>query len=1125
MTETLLLLVLLFLPSLGPSLDPQYRVHQPGETHTQQPWNPLEALRYLLHRNTSFSMERITTILGDYQRSLIDDPQFLVSEISSLDILQFTTVLHLLFTGRKEQAILISIDIFFQTMLINIDFDVMKTSLEDSPGGNRSLFAVSREKCVLALREGFCVDLMGTLLGLSGGEFVEEDFISDLPVDISDDTFRNLTAVFKDLYDMFSVTTQKAIYKWITQGLQRTSKSSHSPNAWMTAENLWFLGRYMVHLTVPTIHRVSLSEMKIFIHYDNATKQLDSVYDIKLGPGKAFLHRINASGFDMTNVSTAYRLGLLVCFYDSVQLLDASDARSLLHQLIKCNQLRGSQTEVQKLKSQLLSLVIQNQTLNESLGSVSDAVVGLTPSQLESLSAQAVQRSMGVLQQVPGWTRSQATILVHKYMGTNKALSLSNINELGSLISGLDANLFYSVNMTELAQATEGVLLRYVTHLSAAQQHAIISQMLTAEDVQGVLSRIHGALFSEVPLSSLLKLPGLECATLVDKHLTSSQAIFLYDCLSKRTPEINLMSNGQLLKGMTCERIHRMDEDFLIENLPVFKRNFHLLSPFQMNCLAWRYWDVVDTPNSTIPSILLLALPPEYVDNMPNSSCKQFLFALSNTDLDHLTVHAEKHKAVMRKVLQCLSEGIQDEYHVDLLGTLLCHFPPEAIHTQLSPAAVPAALQQLRGCARLTPEQRASVRDKILQLYGPPVHWSAELTQDMGPLVTVLSREEILVLANKYPEEVLPLVVQAGKTPLPDEFLTAIFEVVRGAGHQNWTNADSETDCHLVRAPSADEIRRLSEANVFWSAKELQCISDDTFNQTVELLGSVQGYNLTQLMALKTRAKQAWGPLSTWRSYHVIALGSIALALTEVDIKELNLSSVDTLSALSQQNSWTLQQMNSLLYRFLEASELSLGELRGSDLAGLGVLLCGLEPSQVNLINPEAYSSTAGCIGSLPCTLPVLKELKNIAEQIFGVTATWNSSVLQEVGTVAAGMSVEEMRNLSPQMLPYLQPQAIAAIPCEIFREFSQEQLQSLGRENAMAVTSSQCVQLTKEQLWGLQAARDGLREGLSSHIHSAATFDLSTNTASSGIHLCSPAHSLAITYLSSVSIGLTDPT
>ncbi|KAG9350257.1 hypothetical protein JZ751_026611, partial [Albula glossodonta] len=177
----------------------------------------------------------------------------------------------------------------------------MKASLEQSPGGNRSLFAVAREKCVSALREALCVDLMGTLLGLSEGEFVEEDFITDLPTDLADDTFRNLTAVFKDLYDMLSVTTQRAIYKWITMGLQRTSKSSHSPDVWMTAENLWFLGRYMVHLSISNIHKISLSEMRIFIHYDNATKQLDSVYDIKLGPGKAFLHRINASGFDMAN--------------------------------------------------------------------------------------------------------------------------------------------------------------------------------------------------------------------------------------------------------------------------------------------------------------------------------------------------------------------------------------------------------------------------------------------------------------------------------------------------------------------------------------------------------------------------------------------------------------------------------------------------------------------------------------------------------------------------------------------------------------------------------------------------------------------------------------------------------
>lgn len=49
----------------------------------------------------SFTLQ---SILRDYQSSLIEDPQFLVSELSSLNIQKFTTMLRLLFTGRKEQV-------------------------------------------------------------------------------------------------------------------------------------------------------------------------------------------------------------------------------------------------------------------------------------------------------------------------------------------------------------------------------------------------------------------------------------------------------------------------------------------------------------------------------------------------------------------------------------------------------------------------------------------------------------------------------------------------------------------------------------------------------------------------------------------------------------------------------------------------------------------------------------------------------------------------------------------------------------------------------------------------------------------------------------------------------------
>lgn len=67
-------------------------------------------------------------------------------------------------------------------------------------------------------------------------------------------------------------------------------------------------------------------------------------------------------------------------------------------------------------------------------------------------------------------------------------------------------------------------------------------------------------------------------------------------------------------------------------------------------------------------------------------------------------------------------------------------------------------------------------------------------------------------------------------------------------------------------------------------------------------------------------------------------------------------------------------------------------------------------------------------------------------------------------------------------------------------QQLSKEQLQSLGLGNALAVTSSQAAQLSDEQLQGLQAARDGLREGLSSQVHPTVFSSLQTGTVSAGI-------------------------
>lgn len=50
-------------------------------------------------------------------------------------------------------------------------------------------------------------------------------------------------------------------------------------------------------------------QIGLFISYDNATKQLDTVYDITPALAQAFLERIGSSSFDVRNTSTIHRQG------------------------------------------------------------------------------------------------------------------------------------------------------------------------------------------------------------------------------------------------------------------------------------------------------------------------------------------------------------------------------------------------------------------------------------------------------------------------------------------------------------------------------------------------------------------------------------------------------------------------------------------------------------------------------------------------------------------------------------------------------------------------------------------------------------------------------------------------
>ena len=55
---------------------------------------------------------------------------------------------------------------------------------------------------------------------------------------------------------------------------------------------------------------------------------------------------------------------------------------------------------------------------------------------------------------------------------------------------------------------------------------------------------------------------------------------------------------------------------------------------------------------------------------------------------------------------------------------------------------------------------------------------------------------------------------------------------------------------------------------------------------------------------------KVWDMPSSWREYHIVSLGRIALALNESELEQLDLSSIDTVASLSQQTEWTPGQVS-----------------------------------------------------------------------------------------------------------------------------------------------------------------------------------------------------------------------
>uniref|UniRef100_A0A4W5LC88 Otoancorin n=1 Tax=Hucho hucho TaxID=62062 RepID=A0A4W5LC88_9TELE len=250
-------------------------------------------------------------------------------------------------------------------------------------------------------------------------------------------------------------------------------------------------------------------------------------------------------------------------------------------------------------------------------------------------------------------------------------------------------------------------------------------------------------------------------------------------------------------------------------------------------------------------------------------------------------------------------------------------------------------------------------------------------------------------------------------------------------------------------------LEELGGANVYWSPAQLSKMDAATITAAMEKLGVVLYYSAEQLVVLREKAIQAWGPVSGFNESQVLQLGCVSQGFNLTELPSLPFSSLDTLETLSR-CSWTQPQREAVWRGFVERINKTVGELGAVELVGLDQFICGLNTEETGQLNTDAFREAVQSVGEVQCPLTVTELLKQRAVAVFGEPQGWTEARVNSLGNIMAGLSLSEFPSLSPSAFSFLSPTSVPLIPPDRLAALSTSQLKALGPDNAAMVTNAQ---------------------------------------------------------------------
>ncbi|XP_029958451.1 uncharacterized protein otoa [Salarias fasciatus] len=910
----------------------------------------------------------------------------------------------------------------------------------------------------------------------------------NLPTQLDAQKMKPTLKTLLRVYDSMADSERSFVAKWakdqITQNTfnctmkassdpsSRKKKLCKAPQKQLSLEVLTVMGAFMSHMSTEDISSSRKEKMCDFFR----SGLLGIIKGATPTKCKWFLKRYRACFSEKEFLEHLDKLGPLTCCLSELPDLPPDVSRKVLSQLERCD---GSMTK--NLRKRLVKLYMLSNSKNaQALQNLGKNAKFLEAKQFLELNSDTLKEI--VKNQRVQWTENQQCMLVKKQLG-EKCDEMSNmeLKDVQSLAKALPVCILKRLKVEKILKDSE--VLKNISGTMRRGQLKAMLQKLPPDVLKNMM--MPRRLACAVSLSSLKKanITSLELAE--NRTWCRSQAAYLAKMI-KNEKQVNFRKLRSILGGFSCEMIEKAED--IKELAQAMAEAPQWLSKTQVRCAARKLFatlenkgkdyfkNITEEELNDIPTEFLLHLPPPDVRDLPDWVCPTFLEKLEKASLSLLPLRSWTRPALINRALRCMADesdlSVLTIPDISTLGPLICDFPPAKL-ALLAPDVLRATLQTMADCEHIPKRHLEALIWLVKQTFGDPSNWTPDIIELIGSIL-LLDIDSVSALPKKPLLKDTLYFLMSKRRQVSNALRKKWFELATEASSETTADSDSaESNGQKVPIkPTERLIEEVEMSTCYWSPSQLEAISKETFQNTVETLGTCSSYSAEQLEVLRRKAVEAFGSVKQMAGCQLMKLGCITQGFSEADLEMLPFS-IDSLEEISK-CAWTESQMKSVWRGVAQRNNLKAPDLGPAEMVALNRFICGLNSSEIQQLSKEAFKDAVGSMNGLNCAPKIMQRIKRVAVAAFGAPSSWDDSETNELSNIVPMLDGSELASLVSSAFSFIDETVIPRIPPGSLKALSEDQLKSFGPDNAEVVTSAQLGELSVAQRAALDAAATG---------------------------------------------------